>query len=151
MRCGFSKSFLWLILISMSSRWPWLMLCLYIIFGVYLCALSEHKYIRRHVAGDARTSAVYCSRRLYSSQHDDAADDWDLIFSLRDTGSVSIYGGFTRSCRVSLSVAAGPDLRGGGKLGSCPEASTTKRPPQKNSKKLLLKETYIKMIIRNTK
>ena len=30
---------------------------------------------------------------------------------------------------------SGPDLKGGGKLGSCPRASTTKGPPQKNSKK----------------
>jgi len=29
---------------------------------------------------------------------------------------------------------------GGGKLGSCPGATTTKGPPQKNSKKLLPKE-----------
>ena len=42
----------------------------------------------------------------------------------------------------TLSQQTRPDLRGrGGKLGSCPGASTTKGPPQKNSKKLLLKGT----------
>jgi len=41
-----------------------------------------------------------------------------------------------------------------GKLGSCPGASTTKGPPQKNSKKLLPKETrkyFLKLIIWNKK
>jgi len=36
-------------------------------------------------------------------------------------------------------VDVGTDLRGGGKLGSSPGASTTKGPPQKNSKKYYLK------------
>ena len=35
----------------------------------------------------------------------------------------------------------GPDLRGGGKPGSCPEASTTKGLPQKKQQKISPKET----------
>jgi len=47
---------------------------------------------------------------------------------------------------------AGSDVRGG--LGSCPGASTTKGPPQKNSKKYYIrkhKKYFLKLIIWNKK
>jgi len=43
-------------------------------------------------------------------------------------------------------------FKGGGKLGNCPGASTTKEPPQKNSKNYYLrkhKKYFLKLIIWN--
>ena len=51
------------------------------------------------------------------------------------------FGEFGESLHSRPVTGSGPDLRGGGKLGGSPGASTTKGPPQNNSKKLLPKET----------
>jgi len=47
--------------------------------------------------------------------------------------------GLVRKYTRVMKVSSGPDLGEGSKLGSCPEASTTKGPPQKTVKNYYLK------------